>query len=92
MALLPEREAVRTEIPHTSWQDFLKLEAGNGNEIALAVLRSRKEAVESESATELERSQSTPRKRIGAATGLITRPKALRRPPSAPSTPKRNES
>lgn len=48
LALLPEREAVRQEIPYTSWQDFLKLEAGNGNEVALAVLRSRKEDVEPE--------------------------------------------
>lgn len=52
LALLPEREAVRKEIPYTSWQDFLKLEAGNGIEIALAVLRSRKEAVEPESVQE----------------------------------------
>lgn len=52
LALLPEPEAVRREIPYTSWQDFLKLEAGNGNEVALAVLRSRKEAVEPESAPE----------------------------------------
>lgn len=52
LTLLPEREAVRREIPYTSWQDFLKLEAGNGNEIALAVLRSRKEAVELETAPE----------------------------------------
>ena len=33
LAMLPEREAVRREIPYTSWQDFLKLEAGNGNEV-----------------------------------------------------------
>ncbi len=52
LALLPEREAVRREVPYTSWQDFLKLEAGNGNEVALAVLRSRKEAVEAETAPE----------------------------------------
>lgn len=52
LALLPEREAVRREIPYTSWQDFLKLEAGNGNEVALAVLRSRKEAIEPEAATQ----------------------------------------
>ena len=52
LATLPEREAVRREIPYTSWQDFLKLEAGNGNEVALAVLRSRKEAVEPETAPE----------------------------------------
>lgn len=45
-----EREAVRQDIPYTSWQAFLKLEAGNGNEVALAVLRSRKEDVEPETA------------------------------------------
>ena len=50
--LLPEREAVRREIPYTSWQDFLKLEAGNGNEVALAVLRSRNESVEPETPPE----------------------------------------
>lgn len=50
--LLPEREAVRHEVPYTSWQDFLKLESGNGNEVALAVLRSRKEAVEPETVLE----------------------------------------
>lgn len=44
------REAVRREIPYTSWQGFLTLEAGNGNEVALAVLRSRQEAVEPEGA------------------------------------------
>ena len=49
----PERDAVRQEVPYTSWQDFLKLEAGNGNEVALAVLRSLKEAVQPEQALEL---------------------------------------
>ena len=53
LALLPQRETVRQEIPYTSWQDFLKLEAANGNEVALAVLRSRKEAVEPENTLEL---------------------------------------
>ena len=56
LALLPEREAVRQETPYTSWQDFLKLEAVNGNEVALAVLRSRKEAIEPETALEPEQS------------------------------------
>lgn len=50
LSLLPEREAVRSEIPFTSWQDFLKQEAESGNEIALAVLRSRKEPTEPEQA------------------------------------------
>ena len=49
---MTEREAVRREIPYTSWQDFLKLEAGNGNEVALAVLRSRNESIEPETAPE----------------------------------------
>ena len=44
-----ERESVRQEIPFTSWQGFLKQEAEKGNEVALAVLRSRKEIVEPES-------------------------------------------
>lgn len=52
LAMLPERETVRREIPYTSWQDFLKLEAGNGNEVALAVLRSRKETAEPEQTQE----------------------------------------
>lgn len=52
MALLPEREAVRQEIPYTSWQGFLKLEAENGNDVALAVLRSRNDSVEPETAAE----------------------------------------
>lgn len=52
LTLLSEREAVRREVPYTSWQDFLKLEAGNGNEVALAVLRSRNEAVEPETTQE----------------------------------------
>lgn len=52
LVMLPEREAVRREIPYTSWQGFLKLEAENGNEVALAVLRSRKKAVEPETAPE----------------------------------------
>lgn len=52
LAMLPEREAVRREIPYTSWQDFLKREAGGGNEVALAVLRSRNESVVPETTQE----------------------------------------
>jgi hypothetical protein len=43
-----EREAVRRDVPFTAWNGFLRLEAGKGNEIALAILRSRKETVEPE--------------------------------------------
>ena len=62
LALLPEREAVRQEIPYTSWQDFLKLEAGGGNEVALAVLRSRKEAIEPETAPQPPKPPKAPAK------------------------------
>ena len=68
LALLPEREAVRTKIPYTSWQDFLKLEAGNGNEVALAVLRSRKEDVAPETAP--ERGRTPPPKKDWSRHGL----------------------
>jgi hypothetical protein len=48
LALQPEREAVRRDIPFSSWSGFLRHEAGQGNELALAVLRSKGEAVEPE--------------------------------------------
>jgi len=48
LALQPEREAARRDIPFTSWSDFLRHEAGQGNETALAVLRSKGESVEPE--------------------------------------------
>lgn len=44
------RNAVRRDIPYTSWNGFLQDKADQGNEVALAVLRSRKEAVEPEQA------------------------------------------
>ena len=66
LALLPEREAVRREIPYTAWQDFLKREAENGNEVALAVLHSRKEEVEPETALK----QSAPPKKDWSRHGL----------------------
>ena len=42
------REAVRQEIPFTSWNGFLRHKAEQGNETALAVLRSFKETAEAE--------------------------------------------
>jgi hypothetical protein len=54
LVLQSECEAVRREIPFTSWSGFLRNEAGQGNEIALAVLRSRKETVEQEREPEPE--------------------------------------
>jgi len=48
LALLPDREAVRRDIPFSSWSGFLRHEAGQGNEIALAVLRSKGESAEPE--------------------------------------------
>jgi len=44
----PEREAVRRDIPFTSWNGFLQHRAEQGNETALAVLRSRRESVAEE--------------------------------------------
>ncbi len=43
-----KREAVRIQYPFTSWSKFLQHQAGQGNEIALAILRSKKEKVFSE--------------------------------------------
>ncbi|MDL2271660.1 relaxase/mobilization nuclease domain-containing protein [Desulfovibrio sp. OttesenSCG-928-I05] len=60
LALLPERESVRQEISYTSWQGFLKLEAENGNEVALAVLRSRNESVEPETVEQHEQTLKSP--------------------------------
>ncbi len=58
LELQPQREAVRREVPFTSWSGFLRHEAENGNEVALAVLRSGKEAVEPEAALEDTQSQT----------------------------------
>jgi hypothetical protein len=44
------REDVRRDISFTTWSGFLRHEAENGNEVALAVLRSSKEAAEVENA------------------------------------------
>ncbi|MDL2279485.1 relaxase/mobilization nuclease domain-containing protein [Desulfovibrio sp. OttesenSCG-928-G11] len=42
------REAIRGEIPFTSWNGFLQYKADQGNETALAILRSKREAAEPE--------------------------------------------
>lgn len=44
----PPRGAIRGEIPFTSWNGFLQYKAGQGNETALAILRSKREAAEPE--------------------------------------------
>ena len=41
----PDREAVRRDIPFSSWSGFLRHKAGQGNETALAVLRSKGETI-----------------------------------------------
>ena len=48
LAMQSEREAVRQDIPFTSWSGFLQHEAAQGNEIALAVMRSKGEMAEPE--------------------------------------------
>lgn len=45
-----EREKVRQVTPYGSWTDFLRWKAGQGNETALAILRSKAQLVEPESA------------------------------------------
>lgn len=42
------REAIRGEVPFTSWNSFLQYKAGQGNETALAILRSKLETAEPE--------------------------------------------
>lgn len=48
LSFQPQREVVRQAVPFTSWSGFLQRKAENGNEVALAVLRSRNETVEME--------------------------------------------
>ncbi|WP_233489649.1 hypothetical protein [Solidesulfovibrio fructosivorans] len=43
-----EREKVKQEAPYTYWTDFLRWKAANGNETALAILRSKDRVVEPE--------------------------------------------
>jgi hypothetical protein len=45
-----ERDVVRQETPYSSWTDFLKWKAGQGNEAALSILRSKQQLMEPESA------------------------------------------
>lgn len=42
------RESIRGEVPFTSWNGFLQHKADQGNETALAILRSRRETAEPE--------------------------------------------
>lgn len=42
------REDIRGEVPFTSWNGFLQYKAGQGNEIALAILRSKQKTAEPE--------------------------------------------
>jgi hypothetical protein len=48
LAVQPEREAVRRDIPFTSWNGFLQHKAEQGNETALAILRSKGKSVAEE--------------------------------------------
>jgi len=43
-----KREAVRKEAPYQSWTDFLRWKAAQGDDVALAILRSKVELVEPE--------------------------------------------
>lgn len=46
LSFQPPREAIREEVPFTSWNGFLQRKADQGNETALAILRSRLEGAE----------------------------------------------
>lgn len=46
-----EREKVRRVTPYATWTDFLRWKAGQGNETALAILRSKNQIFEPENAT-----------------------------------------
>ena len=48
LAFQEPREAVRREVPYTSWNGFLLHKAEQGSEVALTILRSTTEAVEPE--------------------------------------------
>jgi hypothetical protein len=48
LAIQPEREAVRRDVPFTGWNGFLQHKVEQGNETALAILRSRQESVAEE--------------------------------------------
>lgn len=45
-----EQDEARQETPYASWTDFLRWKAGQGNETALAILRSKNQLVEPENA------------------------------------------
>ena len=48
LPFLSPREAIRSEVPFTSWNSFLQYKAGQGSETALAILRSKLESAEPE--------------------------------------------
>jgi len=48
LAMRPDREAVRRDVPFTDWNGFLCCKAEQGNETALAILRSKRESVSEE--------------------------------------------
>jgi hypothetical protein len=75
LALGSERGAVRRDIPFTSWNGFLQDKAEQGSEIALAVLRSRKEAVagEHEAAPDRERARRDRAVQVGQERALLER-------------------
>ena len=48
MPFQEQRTELRKEVPFTSWNSFLRHESGQGNDVALAILRSRKDVAEVE--------------------------------------------
>ena len=48
LAFQPPRETIRKDVPFFSWNGFLQIKADQGNETALAILRSKGEAAEAD--------------------------------------------
>ena len=69
-----EQDKRREEVPYASWTDFLRWKATQGNETALAILRSKGDLVESEASLRdsgIDRRQEVREKWIGTQLDLV---------------------
>jgi len=69
-----EQEEARKKAPYSSWTDFLRWKAAQGNETALAILRSKGDLVESEAslgASDIDRRQEVREKWIETQLDLV---------------------
>ena len=70
-ALAERRKAIRAAVPYTTWNKCLQHKAGQGDETALAILRSKKEAVQPETEPNINRED---RPKIKEAVAKISSP------------------